>query len=191
MADRERLDAAAVADRLARVDDRLGRVEAAPGPTSDAALHAVRALTEVYGEALARVLDHADPQLTAALTADELLAHLLVLHDLHPDPVDRRVADAVEALRPALREQGGDISLEGVEGGVARVRLSTGGGCGSGCGTGGAGGGVEEAVREAVLAMAPELTDVQAVPDRGAAAPAFVPLATLTRRPAPVPQETP
>lgn len=84
--------------------------------------------------------------------------------------MERRVADAVEALRPAVREQGGDVVLEGVEGGVARVRLSTGGGCGSGCGSG-SGGGVEEAVREAVLAMAPELSEVQAVPDRAAARP--------------------
>ncbi|OII70327.1 NifU family protein [Streptomyces sp. CC77] len=188
MADRDRLDAAAVADRLARVDALLGRVEAAPGPTADAALHAVRALTELYGEALARVLDHADTGLLTDLAADELLGHLLVLHDLHPHPVERRVADAVEALRPAVREQGGDVVLEGVEGGVARVRLSTGGGCGSG---GGSGGGVEEAVREAVLAMAPELSEVQAVPDRAAAPPAFVPLATLSRRPDPVPQEAP
>jgi Fe-S cluster biogenesis protein NfuA len=176
-----RLDDGEVTARIARIDELLETVQGAPGPMARTALDAVRALTEVYGEALARVLDHADAALAARLAEDELLGHLLVLHDVHPEPPERRAARAVERLRPAVRERGGDIALDAVEGQVARVRLRT-AGCGSGCGSALAG--VEDAVREAVLAAAPELTAVEAVPETQSRPPAFVPVDSLLRRPA-------
>jgi Fe-S cluster biogenesis protein NfuA len=167
-----------VESRLARLDGLLEHLESAPGPTTRSATEAVRLLIEVYGEALARVLDHADGRLAEHLADDELLGHLLVLHDIHPEPAERRAARAVERLRPAVRERGGDVEWAGVEGQVGRVRLRAGGGCGSGATE------VTDAVREAVLAAAPELTAVESLPaspDRQPA-PAFVPLATLTHR---------
>ncbi|MEU6917100.1 NifU family protein [Streptomyces olindensis] len=163
--------------RLARLDEVLEALASLPGPATEA----VRLLTEVYGEALARVLDRADGELAARLAEDELLGHLLVLHDIHPEPAERRAARAVERLRPAVQERGGDVEWAGVEGEVARVRLTTGGGCGSGCGGGGGTSEVTEAVRAAVLAAAPELTAVEPLTDT-AQAPAFVPLTTLTHR---------
>ncbi|MEU4489801.1 NifU family protein [Streptomyces purpurascens] len=168
--------------RLARLDGLLEGLESAPGPTTRSATEAVALLTEVYGEALARVMDHADGPLAENLAGDELLGHLLVLHDIHPEPAERRAARAVERLRPAVQERGGDVEWAGVEGQVARVRLTSGGGCGSGsgCGGGGSGSEVTDAVRAAVLAVAPELTAVEPLPSTPA--PAFVPLTTLTHR---------
>ncbi|MFD8427763.1 NifU family protein [Streptomyces coelicoflavus] len=174
-----RLGDGEVAARIAHIDELLEKVEIAPGPTARSALDAVRALTEVYGEALARVLDHASPALAGQLAEDELLGHLLVLHGIHPEPPARRAARAVERLRPAVQERGGDAELVDVDERTARIRLDT-PGCGSGCGS--ASTEVEDAVREAVLAAAPELTAVEAVPATGTDA--FIPLDTLTRRPA-------
>ena len=173
----ERLADPAVEARLARLDELLEGLESTPGPTPRSAVEAVRLLTEVYGEALARVMDHADGQLAERLADDELLDHLLVLHAIHPEPVERRAARAVERLRPAVRERGGDVEWAGVDGQVGRVRLTAGGGCGSGCGGGTTD--VSAVVREAVLAAAPELTAVEQL---STAASAFVPLDTLTRR---------
>ncbi|EFL30064.1 conserved hypothetical protein [Streptomyces viridochromogenes DSM 40736] len=170
----ERLADPDVEARLARLDEVLDGLEPVPGPATEA----VRLLTEVYGEALARVLDHAGEQLAGSLAEDELLGHLLVLHDIHPEPAERRAARAVERLRPAVQERGADVEWAGVEGEVGRVRLKTGGGCGSGCGDGATQ--VTDAVREAVLAVAPELTAVEPLPTTPA--PAFVPLTTLTHR---------
>ncbi|WP_328773611.1 NifU family protein [Streptomyces sp. NBC_00286] len=175
-----RLDDGEVMARLTRIDELLEKVQIAPGPTAKAALDAVGALTEVYGEALARVMDRADAALGARLADDELLGHLLVLHEVHPEPPERRAARAVERLRPALQERGGDAELAAVEGPVARIRLRT-PGCGSGCGSASAD--VEEAVREAVLAAAPELTAVEPVAEQESRQAAFVPLDTLVRRP--------
>ncbi|WP_298558068.1 NifU family protein [Streptomyces luteogriseus] len=167
--------------RLARLDQALDSLESVPGPTTRTATEAVALLTEVYGEALARVMDRADERLAERLAEDELLGHLLVLHEIHPEPAERRAARAVERLRPAVQERGGDVEWAGVEGQVARVRLTTGGGgCGSGCG--GGGDEVTDAVRAAVLAAAPELTAVEPLTET---APAFVPLTTLTHRSAP------
>lgn len=182
-----RLPDPAVEARLARLDELLAGLESMPGPAAREALESVTLLTEVYGEALARVLDHADERLRERLADDELLGHLLVLHSLHPETVERRAARAVERLRPAVRERGGDLEWAGVEGQVARVRVKTGGGCGSGCGGGSSD--VTAAVRAAVLAAAPELDAVEPVTAERRAAQAFVPLTTLTRRTAPRPQE--
>jgi len=171
-----RLDDSAVEDRLTRIDDLLGRVEETPGPTAQAAVEAVGALTEVYGEGLSRILDLADEALVARFAEDQLLGHLMVLHDIHPDPVERRAERAVDGLRTIVRESGGEIELTGIDDGVARVRLDV-----KGCGSTAAG--LEAAVREALLAAAPELSGVERVrdPERDAA---FVPLDTLTLRPA-------
>ncbi|MEV7154775.1 NifU family protein [Streptomyces misionensis] len=182
----ERLTDPAVEARLARLDEALAGLESAPGP----ALEAVRLLTEVYGEALSRIVDGADERLWRRLAGDELVEHLMVLHDIHPQPPAERAARAVERLRPAVREHGGDLVWAGVEGEVARVRLDpggSGGGCGGGCGGGSAD--IAAAVRAAVLAVAPELGDVEIVPggEQRAPAPAFVPLNTVGRRT--VPQE--
>ncbi|WP_112470226.1 NifU family protein [Streptomyces triticisoli] len=164
--------------RLARLDELLAGLETAPGPTVQSALEAVRLLTEVYGEALGRVLDRASDELARWLAEDELVGHLLVLHRIHPEPAERRAARAVERLRPAVRERGGDVEWVGVDEQVARVRVSTGGGCGRGTAD------VTDAVRAAVLAAAPELTAVEPVPDASGkrSAPAFVPLEALARR---------
>lgn len=168
--DPPRLDDTAVQERVARLDELLGQVEQVPGPTGELALEAVSALAEVYGEALARALGlAADPR---AFVADELLGHLLVLHGIHPDPLERRVEQALAQVEPAVRERGGQVELAGIDDGVAHVRLSV-----SGCGSAG----VEDAVRSAVLAVAPELADV--APEAPPRAPAFVPLDAVLTRP--------
>ena len=131
-----RLDDPAVRERLTGLDELLERVEQIPGPAGELALEAVSALAEVYGEALARALAlAAEP---AGFVADELLGHLLVLHGIHPDPVERRVERALDEMAPAVRERGGEVALAGLDDGVARVRLTV-----SGCGAAG----VEDEVR--------------------------------------------
>jgi Fe-S cluster biogenesis protein NfuA len=174
----DRLSARDVEQRLARLDELLGQLERIPGATAATGLEAARALAEVYGEALARLMDQvADvPSARNAAVADELIGHLLVLHGIHPQPAAERVTRALDGIRPHLH--GGDVRLAGIADGVAWVQL-TGTGCSSSAGT------VELAVREAVLAAAPELRDVQAVRAAAPKAPALIPLSQVrTRAPA-------
>jgi hypothetical protein len=99
---RPRLDDSEVYERLTRLDELLGHVEAIPGPAGEIALEAVSALAEVYGEALARVTTYASetPALVEAMTGDELLEHLLVLHGIHPDPGRHRRRAALHRREP-------------------------------------------------------------------------------------------
>jgi Fe-S cluster biogenesis protein NfuA len=182
---------------LAALDELLGQVEQIPGPAGELAVEAVAALAEVYGAALTRAMayvggatDGAGTPLAAAFTGDALLGHLLALHGIHPDPVDVRIARALDDVRGALGSHAGAVELVGVDAGVAEVHIAaTGGGCssggGSGCGCSSGGDGLEDAVRDAVLGAAPELTDVRiAVPAEAPRPAAFVPLDSLLRAPA-------
>ena len=143
------MDDADVRERVARVEELLGAIE------GDArALEAVQAVVELYGEALRRVVVSVG---AAELTDDELLSHLLLLHDLHPDDVETRVARALDEVRPYLGSHGGDVELVGVDGGIARVRLEgTCNGCPSSTVT------LTNAIEEAVARAAPELERVEA-----------------------------
>lgn len=184
MADRagsDRLDDGAVEKLLAGLDDLLGRLEQIPGATSALGLDAVSALTEVYGTALARVLDRASPELLEVFDRDPLLRHLMVLHDLHPHPVEVRVESALETVRPYVHSHGGEVTLVGIADGVATVAMS--GSC-DGCASSAAT--LESAVSEAVLAVAPELVRVEALPATAPAHPApttVISVDSLLRKP--------
>ncbi|TXK34789.1 hypothetical protein [Nonomuraea sp. C10] len=82
MTDRPRLDERAVAGRLELLEEMLNELETTSGPTAELALDAVATLAEVYGEALARVMDRAAayPGFGSAAAGDVLLAHLFALH---------------------------------------------------------------------------------------------------------------
>jgi hypothetical protein len=135
---------------------------------------AVSGLAEIYGQALARVLDLADPALVERMLDDELIGHLLALHGIHPEPVEARVARVIEGLRGALAARGAEVELAGIDHAVATVRVSA-----RGCGSGSAD--VGPLVRDAVLAAVPELTDVTTVPAQRSGPSAFVPVNSLMR----------
>jgi len=123
------LDDGAARERVARVDALLEEVEGAIGAVPvDTAIELVQALLDLYGEGLARVVSHvaaadADGALASALASDELVSHLLLLHGLHPVPLEERVRGALDEVRPYLESHGGDVELLGVEDGVVRLAM--------------------------------------------------------------------
>src|ERR687883_908897 len=151
----------------AEVRELVARVESLLGGLDDRATEAVQALVELYGEALSRLVAGAEP------TQDELLSHLLLVHDLHPVDVETRVREALDEVRPYLGSHGGDVELLGVDDGVARLRLGgTCNGCPSSTVT------LRNAIEEAVMRAAPEL---EAIDAEGVAQPqpTIVPIASL------------
>jgi Fe-S cluster biogenesis protein NfuA len=91
------------------------------------------------------------------VAGDEVVGHLLLAHGLHPVPVEARVGDALEEVRPYLASHGGGVELLGVEDGIAHVRLhGTCNGCPSSATT------LKLAVEEAVLRAAPDVERVEA-----------------------------
>ncbi|MFJ6215403.1 NifU family protein [Streptomyces sp. NPDC092296] len=155
-------------EHVSRVETLLSTLDQLPHEAARTrAAETAEALVDLYGECLARIMERitGHPESTAAeladrLADDELVGHLLLVHDLHPQPVDQRVRRALaEAAAPQGR--GGEApELLGVDGGTARVRLpGTQGGCGS---TRAA---LTAAVEAAVLRLAPEIDRVETVQD--------------------------
>lgn len=164
-----------VQDRLLRLDSLLEKLEVTPGATAETALEAVTALTEVYGTALARilaVLEQADGML-AQVAADDLVSHLLTLHGLHPDPAAIRVNRALQEVADQL-SRGTSAELAGIEGDVARLKVTAASSCGSSTAA------VTAALQDVVLGAAPELARVETVTVQP---PALIPLDALRRRP--------
>ncbi len=126
----------------------------------------VREVTDLYGAGLQRILamaTSADPGLADRLAADDLVASLLLVHGLHPYDIERRVADALDSVRPYLGSHGGDVHLLGVDPGPDGdyvVRLQFAGSCKS-CPSSAVT--LELAVQDAVRAAAPEIGSIEVI----------------------------
>ena len=156
-------------DMGARVEELLGEIRAADPAVARKAEEVAGLLVDLYGEALARVVELADP---VQLADEPLLASLLLLHGLHPDPIETRIERALDRIRPGLGGKKLDVvALDGDDGRL-KLRLSSPlDGCPSTIGT------VQQTIEDAVAEWAPEVT---AVSIEGL----FFPLAT---EPEPVP----
>jgi Fe-S cluster biogenesis protein NfuA len=149
-------------DRVAKLEALLEGLELLDGPARERATEAVQALVELYGAGLERIVAEVaahdrDGELAEALAADELISHLLLLHDLHPVPVEARVHGALDDVRPYLESHGGDVELLGLEDGVVRLRME--GSC-SGCPSSSVT--LKLAIEEAIYKAAPEVTAIEA-----------------------------
>jgi Fe-S cluster biogenesis protein NfuA/nitrite reductase/ring-hydroxylating ferredoxin subunit len=159
-------------DPLARVEGLLEQLETLPDPAArETATEVVQALLELYGEGLGRIVEVVaegdDGTLAQALGDDDLVAHLLLLHGLHPVPVEERVRGALEGVLPYLESHGGSVELLGVEEAVVHLRLA--GSC-SGCPSSSMT--LKLAIEDAIFKAAPDVDEVRA---EGAVSPAAPP----------------
>ncbi len=131
----------------------------------------VACVSQLYGAGLHRMLEilddagRLDTAVLDALSDDELVSGLLLVHDLHPYDVEVRVRRALESVRPYLGSHGGDVELLGIDDeGVVRLQLlGSCDGCPSSSVT------LELAVEGAVRAAAPETTRIEVQPSAPAA----------------------
>jgi Fe-S cluster biogenesis protein NfuA/nitrite reductase/ring-hydroxylating ferredoxin subunit len=93
----------------------------------------------------------------AAFAADDFVASLLILHDLHPVAVQDRVQAALDGVRPYLGSHAGGVDFLGIDGaGVAQLALQGScDGCPSSLVT------VKLAIERAIMDAAPELTGIE------------------------------
>src|SRR5450755_3824771 len=144
-------DLSAIAGRIAGLND---------GPVSEAL---IAMLTELYGDALARILDTiaqapAGEQILERLYDDRLVGGLLVVHDLHPHSLKARVERALAALTQNSADPL-PVALDRIEDDVVYVQLAA-----------PAGPTVRAAIARAVTEAAPEIscvcTEVDSAEDR-------------------------
>jgi Fe-S cluster biogenesis protein NfuA/nitrite reductase/ring-hydroxylating ferredoxin subunit len=138
-------------------------------------------MLDLHGEGLARVLATLTPEARQRLAEDPVVAGMLLVHGLHPVPLEERVAAALERVRPYLASHGGDVVLLGLEDGVANLLLK--GSC-NGCAASAST--LELAVERALEEEAPDLLglEVEGAVDR-VRAPAM-PLPMVAAQPLPM-----
>ena len=152
---------------IGRVEGLLEDLESLPDRTArDVALETVQAVLELYGVGLERIVGRVGEIEATTLISDELISHLLLLHGLHPLPVEQRVRAALDGVRPYLGSHGGDVELVGVSEGVALVRLQ--GSC-EGCPASAMT--LKLAIEDAVLKAVPDVDRVRAQDDGAGPAP--------------------
>ncbi|MBB4935018.1 Fe-S cluster biogenesis protein NfuA [Lipingzhangella halophila] len=123
-----------------RVEHLLRELAKSDPAAHELAEEALGLIVELYGVALGRIVEYAGPATASAeagddhaggistldhLLADDLVASLLVLHDLHPLDTSARIHQALERIRPYLGAHTGDVELVSVdaERGTAVLRL--------------------------------------------------------------------
>jgi len=140
-----------------RVEELLNELRGAADPAlTERAEELVRLLMELYGAGLERVMElvaEGSPTLVDRIADDQLLASLLVLHGLHPVPVETRIHQALDKAQ----KYAGPIKYLGIDdGGVAHLELEKAPqGCPSTAMT------VKDAIEKAVSDAAPELGGVE------------------------------
>jgi len=102
------MDTAARGEQLVdRVQELQGRLElSGDSATRALAEELVSAIVQMYGAGLERILGSLlwagedGERVAASLADDELVGTLLLIHDLHPVPLEQRVQDALDSVRP-------------------------------------------------------------------------------------------
>jgi Fe-S cluster biogenesis protein NfuA/nitrite reductase/ring-hydroxylating ferredoxin subunit len=130
------MDTAAVASSegpealLARVQDLQEQLESSGEFVArELAQDLVFAVMQMYGLGLEQILaalfgaGEDGERLAVGLAEDPLLATLLLIHDLHPVPLEVRVQGALESVRPYMESHGGNVELLSLQDGVARISL--------------------------------------------------------------------
>ncbi|GAA1528984.1 NifU family protein [Kribbella lupini] len=140
-----------------RIDVLLDEVQRRAEPEITAKVEElVRAVLALHGAGLEQLLARLDEPQVRTVLEDDLVAGMLLLHDLHPDDVATRIQHALDSVRPYLGSHAGGIDYLGIDDdGVVQLRLQ-----GSCDGCPGSTATVRLTVENAVLDAAPEAVAV-------------------------------
>lgn len=119
-------DPTATERRIARLDALVEALEAHPDPEVRAAAgELVRGIQWIHAEGLGRLTEllAESPELFHRALDDPAVSNLLFLHDLVVVDEVARAREALDSVRPFLRDHGGEVELLGVDEGVVRIRL--------------------------------------------------------------------
>jgi len=142
---------------VGRVQELTQQLEAVQDPAArDLAEELTAAIVQMYGAGLERIVAAMPPEVLEQLAADEVVAGLLLIHDLFPISVEQRVLRALERVRPYMESHGGNVEFLGVHENIAHLRLQ--GSCKS-CSASSST--LELAVRQALEEAAPDLEGME------------------------------
>jgi Fe-S cluster biogenesis protein NfuA/nitrite reductase/ring-hydroxylating ferredoxin subunit len=174
-------------DRLERLVQEIDALPA--GRVRDSVVEIVQELMDLHGAGLERAFDvihesaGGGQPLIDRLAQDPVVCNLLLLHDLHPVPLDERVNQALASVRPYLGTHGGNVELLALTSeGVAQLRLQ--GSC-HGCASSAVT--LKLAIEQALKEAAPDLAGIEVegvVEEKPRVMPAgFIPLQAVSTKP--------
>jgi Fe-S cluster biogenesis protein NfuA len=151
-------------EAIERIEELVRKIESLPDPEARAsAVSLVQALMDFHGAALDRMMEivasHGEHgySIFDKFGADELASNLLLLYGLHPLPLETRVGNALEAVRPHLASHGGGVELLAINEGKVQLRLhGTCKGCPSSAET------LKQAIEAAIYSAAPDVVAIEA-----------------------------
>ena len=114
---------------MEQIEGLIQKIENLPDPAARAsAVALVQALMEFHGAGLERMMEiigesgEGGYAVFDSFAKDDLVGSLLLLYGLHPLPLETRVTQALDKVRPYLDSHGGNVELLGVDDGVVRLR---------------------------------------------------------------------
>jgi hypothetical protein len=143
---------------MERIEGLLGAIQQHGNAVVRAsAVELVRALLDAHRAGLAAILGqierhgaHGDAILKALLQ-DDLVSRLLLLHGLHPVPLETRVRQALDNLRSLLHVHDTEVHLETATHDAIRLRIRGGGQV------------IRNLIEQAILAAAPDVLRLEFV----------------------------
>src|SRR6185436_13629846 len=94
---------AAEEELVGRVQDLTAQVEGLADPEARAcAEELAAAVVQLYGEGLERIFAAMDDDARAELADDGVVASLMLIHGLYPVPLEVRVEQALDSVRPYM-----------------------------------------------------------------------------------------
>ena len=157
---------------MEKIEGLVRTIENLSDPEARAsAIALMQALMDFHGSALDRMMEviaesgDAGYAIFDNLAADDRVGSLLLLYGLHPYPLETRVMQALDKVRPYLDSHGGNVELLSVTDNVVKLRME--GSCKS-CPSSSMT--LKLAIEEAIYAAAPDVVAIEA--EGVAAAPA-------------------
>jgi Fe-S cluster biogenesis protein NfuA/nitrite reductase/ring-hydroxylating ferredoxin subunit len=149
---------------IQRIEGLIRRIENLPDPEARAsAVELMQSLMDFHGASLDRLMEivaesgQAGYSIFDSFARDKLVGSLLLLYGLHPVPLETRVMQALDKVRPYLDSHGGNVELIGISDDVVRLRLQ--GSCKS-CPSSSMT--LKLAIEEAIMAAAPDVIAIEA-----------------------------
>ena len=113
-----------------RLQELIEQIQTQPNPAARSLLQeCLQSLLAFYGEGLSRMLGQIQAsgaegnKILDRLLKDPAVSGLLLIHGLHPVPLETRLHGALEKVRPYMQSHGGNIELLSLENEVAQIRL--------------------------------------------------------------------
>jgi len=109
-----------------RIEELIEQLGGSDPQSRDLAEEAIRLLMQLYGAGFTRIIEMLGSDAAERMAEDKLVSSLLILHGLHPVPVETRIAVALRRVERGM--DGGHLSIAEISAAGVRVRADLNGG---------------------------------------------------------------